>query len=209
MSGFAKVLGLGLAVLALTARAAPPPDDSDFGVFVGYEDRPGFFYDVKAGLGLASFAARSGSTNRVAPLGGLGASYFFGPSWGSFAELHFTDRALTALGASATANFADLVVGVVFNRGAGMLNSVARETYRLGLVYARPLGSFRGAYSPSFSGESQGAIGVHLEHQATFPIADHFGMGYSLWLKGILTSAVKATSVTFIDAGVGLVVTFF
>ncbi len=208
-SGFFRKAWFCLLVLGFTTVCVASEEEEDFGVFVGYEDRPGFFYDVKAGLNLASFAAISNSTNRVAPLLGVGFSYFFGPSWGTFGEVNVMQRALTSAGAAATASFVDLGLGVVWNRGAGWLGSIARETYRLGLLYARPLGNFQGTFMPPFSSGSQGAIGVHFEHQATFPLSDHFGLGYSLWLKGLCTSAVVASPVTFVQLGLGLVATFF
>ncbi len=202
---FVLILGVSLAAFAENA----PSDDAEFGVFANYEDRQGFFFDVKVGLNAASFAAMAGSNNRISPLGSLGTSYFFSPAWAAFGEIHYTKRNLTFSGASSSASFADVVVGVVWNRGAGWLGGIARETYRLGFLYGRPLGSFSGSYVPAFSLESQGAVGFHLEHQATFPIKDHFGVGYSVWVKSLLSSAVKATKVTFIDVGIGLVATFF
>jgi hypothetical protein len=203
----AAVLGFGL--MSLSARAETDPDEAAFGAFVGYEDRTGFFYDIKGGANIVSLAARAGSNNRLTALGGVGASYFWGPSLGAFAEIHYADRAVSSGGQSLRADFVDFVLGAVWNRGAGFLGGVARETYRVGLLYGQPTGNFRGSLTLPFSGASRGAFGVHLEHQATFPLSDHFGMGYTVWLKSLLTSAFQNGSVTFIDAGIGLVATFF
>lgn len=200
---------LALVLFAGTLRAEEPKsEDDEFGIWVQFEDRRGIFLDAKLGLNFASLSTFDGSTNRVTPLVGLSGSYFFTATWGVFADVAATRRALTRGGTAGFATYLDVPIGIAWNTGGGWLGTVAREHYRLAVLFAVPLGDFGGNLAAGTPLATKTALGFQLDNVTLFPLSDSLGVGYTFWIKALLTSTLRDRHEKFAEVGMGFVFSY-
>lgn len=161
-------------------------------------------------MNLIQAMSNSTSDNRIAFLGGLGASYFFTPAVGAFLEAQFTSRGFKAASLSSTANYLDFPFGLAFNHGRGLFSGNSRSHTRLGGYLALPLSGEYPAGALAAAVKTSSFFGLVIDNETHFPISDHFSLGYTLWVKIPLGSAIQGSiDSKAYEIGLGLVVGFF
>lgn len=202
-----RILSL-LAILLGTLAFAEVDSQNPNLMSSEFKDKEGVFINARVGISFSE-ASNYGSDGRAPFLGGLGVDYFFHPVVGAFADLQYTSRGYKISSQSSTASFIDIPFGLAFNHGT-IFSKYARSNTRLGGYYAIPAGDYSGNLALNFSNKPKGFFGIYLDNESLFNLTEHFALGYTLWVKIGLGSAIDASIESkFTEIGIGFIASFF
>lgn len=225
----ALVLGLSLAVAAhaadpkaapvagpkpAPAPAAPESTASATASPSSFADHKGFELLAGAGLNLLQYPTNTANIdNRMSLMGYATADYFFTSNLGVFTGAHLLSRGFkqTLDGTSANATYVDIPFGLAI--GLPWSSGSARTLIRLGGYYAVATASdFTGGWDMTTgfgNSKTKGFAGLYVDHATVFRMADHFGIGYTVWGKIPMGGAHESLySHKFYEAGIGFVLAY-
>jgi hypothetical protein len=163
----------------------------------------------RVGVAVSGPSSVSGSDTRVPFLIGGGADYYFAKALGAFLEAHGTSRGFRSGGASASAAFLDVWLGIAFRTGGRWFAEDSMNLFKFGGFWAQPLGNYSGSLSPAFGNGTKGYFGLAYGQDILFPVGESLKAGFTIWGKLGLGDATRAaTGIKFYEAGLGACVAF-
>ncbi len=174
-------------------------------------ERRGLIYTGVLAVNLFANTTNSVSNNRISFLGGLASEYFFVPSVGVFLGGQLTSRGFidATNNNSSSALYIDIPAGLAFN--ASFFGTYSRRfQVLLGPYYSIPLSQFQGTV-PLLVGtnKNQPFLGIYFASEALFEVTESFDLGYIIYFKYGIQSAIPAQTVNFSEFGIGVEAALF
>lgn len=197
------------STVARAEQAAPP------------EVHTGFTFHGTLGINLIQATNYPNSLNRMTPLFGVGAEYYFTPVVGVFMDAQYTNRGIrgtllsTGTTESASTHFIDVPFGLAFNHGSKFLGT-GRSATRLGGYVALPLRKSLQGDANMQAGltnvEATPYFGINVDNITLFPVGSGLELGYAVWVKIPVGGAIKVNGTTLdyssSEIGLGLAIGF-